>query len=146
VLLLLSGCSKGRHENQVQFYFGECRLEVVSKTEGAEIDVDGVPVSHHESEVKLDVPCGEKRIDVVKEGYIPFHKFFPVDKGAPVKITVELEKSKPLKNEALSAELIDSLRVKTVAKVETGDAAQAGADGAAGAASEKDTDNVDDWR
>jgi len=141
---VLSSCSKKSHEEHVQMFFGECRLEVVSKTPDAEIMVDGVIVG--KNNVSLEVPCGEKRIDVFHDGFVPFHKFYPVNKDQAVKVTVELEKAKKLKNEALSSELIDSLRVKVAKKDPSATAGKpGGAEGATGGV-ESFSDDVENWR
>ncbi len=110
LVFILGACSKHRGAEEAPYLFsGSCSVEVLSKTEGAEILVDGIPVG--EDHVKVSIPCGEKMIMVKKAGYISYQHFLPVSVKEPLKVTVELEKTKKVKNFALSAELVEMVRL-----------------------------------
>jgi len=89
-------------------FYGECHVEVESKTPDAHIMVDGVMLGH--DKVSANLPCGEKEIYVIKHGYLPFQEYIPVTKGQPLVVRVELRKVEKAPDYALSSELIDQVR------------------------------------
>ena len=104
-LISLVGCGKQSAEAPVFLFSGECTVEVISKTEGADIRIDGISVGEVERS-KVQIPCGEKQIAVVKEGFLPYHEYLPTTIEEPLKVTVELTRVPPQKNFALSDELV----------------------------------------
>lgn len=89
-------------------FFGECKVEIISKTRGAEILLDGILAGHNS--VKASVPCGEKQVRVELHGYTPYLAYMPVTVDQPLKVTVELEHYKATPDYALSSRLIDQVR------------------------------------
>ena len=147
VFTLVSACSeKAHHKDELPLFSGECRVEVISKTEDAEILVDGVAVGHEH--VALEVPCGEKHILVERSGYVPYTHYLPANKGQPLIVHVELAKQKESEIEALSAALLEKARgPKIVAKASQVPAAKTSEAAAAPkTAGGGDPKNVEDWR
>ncbi|MBS1984568.1 MAG: PEGA domain-containing protein [Bdellovibrionales bacterium] len=106
-ILALTACSRKKNQDP-QIFFGECRLQVESKTAGADIIIDGIAAGH--GTVQVQIPCGEKQIRVVKGGYIPYESYVPVTVEQPIKVTVELERHKNIRDYALSSELVEQVR------------------------------------
>ncbi len=96
--------SCSRHSAGPQIFFGKCRIEVVSKTSGAEILIDGIVAGHEH--VKVEIPCGEKQVRVVKHGLVPYEAYLPVTVEQPLKVTVELSEFKMTPDFALSREVL----------------------------------------
>jgi hypothetical protein len=107
IVLLLASCSKKQAPTTVLFN-GECRVEVASKTSHAEILVDSVEVGH--DKVVLQVPCGERYVEVRKPGFIPYAQYLQVSLESPLSVTVELDPRKALVNTALEPSLIEKVR------------------------------------
>lgn len=107
-VLALASCSKHSKKNDTMLFYGECQVEVVTKTAGAEIFIDGIHVG--EGEYKTQAPCGEKEITVLKEGFAPYRHYLPTSIAAPLKVTVELERLHHGDNYALSSKLVDQVR------------------------------------
>ncbi len=105
--VIFSGCGHKSAPTTVLFN-GECRLEVKSQTDHSEILVDGVEVGHDEA--LLQVPCGERLVEVHKSGYIPYLQYFPVSIDRPVSVSVTLQKRSRLVNLALESSLIEKVR------------------------------------
>ncbi len=89
-------------------FYGECRVEISSKTKGAAISLDSIPLG--ENEVAANVPCGEKEIRVAKAGFVPYRTYLKVIPNEILRVSVELEKHKRKPNFALSGQLIDQIR------------------------------------
>lgn len=104
LLALAVGCSKHGAEAPPFLFAGECSVEVISQTPGAEIQIDGVAVGKGER-MKVEIPCGEKQISVVKEGFTPYRAFLPTTLQSPLQVTVKLERPEKKSNFALSSEL-----------------------------------------
>ena len=83
-------------------------MEVISKTAHAEIFVDGIQVG--EGHANIEIPCGEKQLTVEKEGYLPYRAYLPLTKEQPLKVTVDLEKSKKKSDYALSSLLVEQVK------------------------------------
>ena len=105
--VVLGACSK-ESRRKPKIFFGECKIEVNSKTPGAEILLDGIFAG--EGSVKGNIPCGEKQIRVEKHGFTPYISYAPVSVDQPLKITVELEKLEVTPDFALSKELVEIAR------------------------------------
>ncbi len=127
---------------------GECRVEVKSKVAGSEILMDGVPVGHDAA--LLQVPCGERLVEVHKKGFVPFHEYYKVEKSMPLSVNVNLSPRKSLTNEALSMALVEKVRGPKVAAApvvsKSGAAADSGAPSPGASAGQPKWDTVDDWR
>jgi hypothetical protein len=144
ILVLAVACSKKNYD-PVKFVFsGECSVEVVSKTEGADILVDGVHVG--EGTVQMNIPCGEKRIMVEKKGYWPYHEYLPTTRTEPLKVTVELKKSHHLEIEALSASLVEKARGPKDAVIKVAKKTGASQGGAPEQKAAAVSDAVENWR
>jgi hypothetical protein len=104
-ILTLTACSRKKHE-EVQLFYGECRVEVEASPHEAEILLDGIPVGH--GSAGADMPCGERQVRVEKPGYVPYLEYFQVQKAAGVvKVKAKLEPVKLQPDFALSKELIE---------------------------------------
>jgi len=101
---LVFGCSHQGAEAPAFLFAGECTVEVISQTSGADIQIDGVSVGR-EARMKVEIPCGEKQVSVVKEGFAPYRAYLPTTKQAPLQVTVKLERVEVAPNFALSSEL-----------------------------------------
>lgn len=106
--LVLGACSRKSEKRDLLLFYGECRVEVQSKTKGAQINLDGINLGN--DQVAAQIPCGEKQIVVKKEGYVPYRGYLPVSPQEPLKVVVELEKVKKKANFALSSQLIDQVK------------------------------------
>lgn len=152
VPILFFGC--GHKEAPTTALFnGECRIEVESKTSGAEILMDGVPVGH--DKVTLQVPCGERLVEVHRKGFVPFEGFYSVSRSQPVIVRVTLNPRTHLENEALSMALVDKVRGPKITQSQnapqsgSGDTSAPGASSAGGSESpggSQKWDSVEDWR
>lgn len=144
-------------------------MEVVSKTPGAEILVDGIIAGH--DHVKVEIPCGEKQVRVVKHGLVPYEAYLPVSVDQPLKVTVELAEFKMTPDFALSREVLALARTgrkirnpwtatpaelaadekeyaaaAAAAPVAKAASAEAGASASAGGGGGAWSANVEDWR
>jgi hypothetical protein len=108
LFIAATSCSK-KHEKSVQLLYGPCSVEVVSKTPGAEVVVDGILLGEEE-EYLVDIPCGQKELRVEKEGFAPYQEFLPVSKSQPLKVTVTLEPVKAASHYELSDKIIEQTR------------------------------------
>jgi hypothetical protein len=101
--VILVSCSKHGGEAPPFLFAGECTAEVVSETAGAEIQIDGVTVG--KDRMKVELPCGEKKIGVLKPGYLPYEHYLITTRDEPLKVTVKLERTPSQQVFALSDEL-----------------------------------------
>lgn len=159
--LLLLSQTACKEKPAPQLFFGECSVQVESKTAGAEIIVDGILVGQNGA--KLNIPCGEKQVRVVKEGYVPYTGYHMVSVEAPIKVSVELEHVKHGGDFALSTKLVDLIRrgkkvrdpslglpeenaPDAIIVAAAGPAKSDGAAAGGGAAAGQFSTNVEDWR
>jgi hypothetical protein len=144
-LLVFVGCFGPKSAPTTALFNGECRVEVESKTDHSEIMVDSVEVGH--DKVLLQVPCGERYIEVRKPGYVPYAQYLPVSVERPLSVSVTLNKRQQLPNLALEASLIDKVRgpIVAVKKSAQEGTSEAKSDSQAPAATEKQSDRYEDW-
>ena len=150
------GCSAD-HKSGMPVYFGSCSVEVNSEPHDAEIMIDGAEAGH--GHVKINIPCGEKRVVVKRPGFVPYEHYLPVTERQPLKVTVELERVVPLENLVLSSSLADQVRgaksfneLYAMKKKAKGDVIEsAGGEETEGASADSSaptafSTNVEDWR
>ncbi len=145
-VVALAGCFGPKSAPTTALFNGECRIEVESKTDHSEILVDSVEVGH--DKVLLQVPCGEKLVEVRKPGYVPYAQYLPLSVERPLSVSVTLEKRKALPNLALENSLIEKVRGPLVVAKKS--AEQAGSSGestdkSAPSTQEKQSDRYEDW-
>lgn len=75
---------------------GESSLVLKSNVKGAEVVMDGVAIGTTPLK-KHVVPPGSHKLEVTKEGYLPFKKNVLVKRGVVVSLTATLEKKKVVK-------------------------------------------------
>ena len=148
-LFAFSACSAHEEEHaQDLLMSGECELEIVSETHEAHVLIDGVNVGH--GELKVHVPCGERKVEIEKVGFMPYEAFVPATHGAPLKITVKLDPLPSLENDALSNVVFTKIAKgeigKALTKPKASSASAAASDAGASAMPAGDPNTVDYWR
>lgn len=143
-LFLLGACSRSELPD-VYLLTGECKIEVSTPHDDAEILVDGILLG--KGRVMTQVPCGAKQVKVKLEHYIPFEGIFPVDETKTLLVPVKLEPLPAHSNYALSDKLLQDIRAGKVAKgaVDGGASAPAAEGAEGGGAATEAAINWDDW-
>ncbi|MEO5668995.1 MAG: PEGA domain-containing protein [Bdellovibrionota bacterium] len=106
--LLTGACSKKEELPKGLFFSGNCKVEVKSQPEDAEIYLDGIEVG--KGAVQVEIPCGEKQVMVDKHGFRPYYAYHIVDSKHTLKVSVSLSHLEHGGEDfALSNELIDQI-------------------------------------
>ncbi len=106
--MIFVSCSKKPDLVISPIFYGECQVRVLSKTKGAEIQVDGIRAGF--TDILVNVPCGEKQITVLKDGFSPYRDYIRVTKGNSLDVTVELQALKHTDDYALSDLLVEQVK------------------------------------
>ncbi len=144
VLLVLAACSPKNELPEVYLLTGNCKIEVSTPHDDADILVDGILVGR--GRVSTRVPCGGKIVRVELKGYTPYRGNHVVDQSRTLLVPVKLEPMKKAEVYALSSKLLEDIRAGKVAKgaVEGGASAPAAAESSAVDGPTEEI-NWDDW-
>jgi hypothetical protein len=155
--LFAFGCGgpKGPSTPALMFY-GECSVQVEAEPKDAVVSIDGIPVG--KGSVKVDIPCGQKRIVVDRKGYAPHQSYPVVSKAQALQLKVKLEPFEASKDLAMSSELLvmarqgkigvgdpSSAQSSAVAP-KSADTAASGASASPQAPANFDPNDVESWR
>lgn len=139
----LGACSAAKLP-EVYLLTGNCKVEVSTPHDQAEILVDGILIGR--GRVKTSIPCGQKQVKVRLKHHKPFEGIFAADAAKTLLVPVKLELLPKRENYALSDKMLQDIRAGKLAKgaVEGGASAPAAAGGGETGAVEAEI-NWDDW-